>query len=133
MQLGLPFSVLKLFFKFNISLNLILKFILIFILILKKKLFTDLQYPFQTKSFTMSAKKRKYLDEYIGSRKNWFTKKYFHEKICDRYIRYWCVLARSEGLPLLLPAMFACVCVCPSAQVLQSNLIKLGHMDHWGT
>ena len=31
----------------------------------------------------------------------------------------------------------ACVRVClvhpPSAQVLQSNLIKLGHMDHWGT
>ena len=24
-----------------------------------------MQYPFQTKSFTMSAKKRKYLDEYI--------------------------------------------------------------------
>ena len=57
-----------------------------------------------------------------------------------------CLLARSEGLPLLLPA-FVCLCVCvcaclsvclsvvhpPSAQVLQSILIKLGHMDHWGT
>ena len=44
------------------------------------------------------------------------------------------LLARSEGLPLLLPA-FVCLSVVhpPSAQVLQSNLIKLGHMDHWGT
>jgi len=43
-------------------------------------------------------------------------------------------LARSEGLPLLLPE-FVCVSVVhpPSAQVLQPILIKLGQMDHWGT
>ena len=53
-----------------------------------------------------------------------------------------CLLARSEGLPLLLPAfvcLSVCLCVClcvvhpPSSQVLQPILIKLGQMDHWGT
>ena len=46
---------------------------------------------------------------------------------------------------LRISAIMLVVCVChsvclclsvvhpPSAQVLQSNLIKLGHMDHWGT
>jgi len=62
---GLPFYVLKLILKFNIYLNLILKLILYFNINIKFIFFTDLQSPFQTKSFAMSAKKRKYLDEYI--------------------------------------------------------------------
>ena len=50
--LDLPFSVLK----FNIYLNLILKYIFYFNFNIKKFFFTDLQSPFQTKSFAMSAK-----------------------------------------------------------------------------
>ena len=51
---------------------------------------------------------------------------------------YYCLrlLARSEkDCHYYCLRLFACLSVVhpPSAQVLQSNLIKLGHMDHWGT
>ena len=50
---------------------------------------------------------------------------------------------RRIALIIACVCLSVCVCVClcvclsvvhpPSAQVLQSILIKLGHMDHWGT
>ena len=49
---------------------------------------------------------------------------------------YWLV-GPIRRIAIIIACVCLCVCVCvvhpPSAQVLQSNLIKLGHMDHWGT
>ena len=51
---------------------------------------------------------------------------------------YW---PDPKDCPYYCLRLFVCVCVCvcvsvvhpSSAQVLQSILMKLGHMDHWGT